>query len=333
MNTPQKPAESLKVESHKSATRDFFLYLLMGGIFYFLIFDFVSLLFSYIEHMLPDVLNNGYDYFAQSIRSQLSSMMVLFPVYLGIAWYIRKDLNANPEKVEFGLRKFFIYLTLFLATVALIGDMITLVNTYLDGEITLRFMLKVVVVLVTALGAGSYIFYELKRGADSRPSKKIAIAASVIFLSTIVWGLILAGSPSNRRLYRLDMLRVSHLSQIAYTTIDQYWNGNSKLPSTIGEISKNSIYLNPVDPETGNAYEYKVLGTKQYELCANFDLETSKDPNDIQYAYNTVYNSPYVNFSEKVWEHPAGNYCYKFEIKDPTPNDGDASLHSVPIAK
>ena len=50
------------------------------------------------------------------------------------------------------MRRWLTYLTLFLAAVVLVGDMITLVYNVLGGELTVRFVLKV---LVAALIAGS----------------------------------------------------------------------------------------------------------------------------------------------------------------------------------
>lgn len=312
---------------HKSATRDFFLYLLMGGTFYFLIFDFVWLIFSYINEMLPDALS-GYEYFADGIRAQLASMIVLFPVYLGIAWFIRKDLNANTEKVEFGLRKFFIYLTLFIAAVALIVDLITLINYFLDGEITLRFVLKVLVALVTALGVGGYFWYEIKRGPDSPPSKKLAIGASLLVIGTVVWGLVLAGSPSTRRINRLDEMRVNNINEISSNPINAFWNSNSRLPASLDELSKLDNYKLPIDPDTKTPYEYRVIDTKKYELCATFGL-----PTDTKSAIKgaTPYREPYG--AGISWDHPAGRHCYTFEMKDQYPNDSDKSLYSVPVVK
>ncbi len=296
----------------------------MGGTFYFLIFDFVWLIFSYINEMLPDALSS-YEYFADGIRAQLASMIVLFPVYLGIAWFIRKDLNANTEKVEFGLRKFFIYLTLFIAAVALIVDLITLINYFLDGEITLRFVLKVLVALVTALGVGGYFWYEIKRGPDSPPSKKLAIGAALLVIGTVVWGLVLAGSPSTRRTTRLDETRVNNINEITSNPIDLFWNSNNRLPLTLTELEKMTNSKLPVDPETNAAYEYRKLSDKQFELCATFGLPTDKK--------SPTASAPYYGQNTISWDHPAGHHCYSFEMKDLYPNDTDKSLHSVPVVR
>ncbi len=312
MNTPSAP--------HKSSVRDFFLYLLMGGVFYFLMFDVVSLLFSYIEHWLPDIAQSGYDYFAESIRAQLSSLIVLFPVFIGIAWYLQKEVNRDPSKAEFPLRKFFIYLTLFLVSIALIADLITLINYYLDGELTLRFGMKVLTVFVVAMGTGSYWLYQLKRDPTSPPSKSVATIGAVVFLAVAILGFVLSGSPSVRREEKIDEQHVSNIQNMV-SAINNFWAMNAKLPLTISELMKVSDYPLSLNPVTNAVYEYKVLDSKNYELCADFYRATSTD------AAKPQYSAPYQQF----YNHPAGHHCYQFEMKDRYPEDNQKYIESVPV--
>jgi uncharacterized membrane protein YraQ (UPF0718 family) len=62
------------------------------------------------------------------------------------------------------VRRWLTYLTLFLASTALVCDTITLVYHLLGGEITLRFLLKVLVVAAIAGAIFGYYLSDLRRG-------------------------------------------------------------------------------------------------------------------------------------------------------------------------
>ena len=62
-----------------------------------------------------------------------------------------------------GQRSSAIYLTLFIAAGCLIGDMTTLVYQLLGGELTVRFMLKVIVVGAIAGTVFGYYLHDLRR--------------------------------------------------------------------------------------------------------------------------------------------------------------------------
>ena len=63
-------------------------------------------------------------------------------------WFIVRDIAKVPEKADIWIRRWRIYLTLFLAVVLIGGDLIALINTYLNGEITARFIYKVIVIIL-----------------------------------------------------------------------------------------------------------------------------------------------------------------------------------------
>jgi uncharacterized membrane protein len=63
------------------------------------------------------------------------------------------------------VRKWLTYLTLLLAAGVIVGDGITLVFNLLSGELTTRFVLKVLVVAVVAGAAFGYFTWSM-RGDD-----------------------------------------------------------------------------------------------------------------------------------------------------------------------
>src|SRR3989344_7867041 len=130
----------------KSSPRDVFMYLLAIIFLYFSAFDVLALLFQYTDIAFPDVLNQNYGA-GGLIRFALASLIVIYPVFIWVSRFLHRDLIQNPQKTDIRIRKWLLYFTLFVAALLIIGDLVALVNTFLNGEITTRFLLKVLAVL------------------------------------------------------------------------------------------------------------------------------------------------------------------------------------------
>lgn len=142
------------------SAREAFLYLVLFATLYLAAWHLGSLLFDLINRALPDPPDPGYfsGNLAQSMRWSTASVLIAFPVFLYVARYLGKELARSPVKRLSAIRRWLTYLTLFLAAIVLVGDMITLVYNLLGGELTARFVLKV---LVAALIAGTIFGYYL----------------------------------------------------------------------------------------------------------------------------------------------------------------------------
>lgn len=287
----------------KSSPRDVFLYLLAIGTLYISVWRFIDLLFEYINHIFPDALDYSWG-FNSAIRWSISSLLIVFPVYLGITWYLRKDAIAHPEKRELRVRKWLLNFTLFLAAVTIISDLVVLVNRFLEGEITTRFFLKVLVVLLVAGAVFGYYIWDLRRETrpDSKPSRLIATIAAVAVFGSIVAGFFIIGSPATARQLRFDERRVNDL-QMLQGEIINYWQQKNRLPKSLDDL-KDSIrgFAPPKDPKTDEAYGYNVLGSLQFELCAAFQLDSPKQ----QEHPGVYYGQPY----DQNWKHGKGRTCF-----------------------
>lgn len=62
------------------------------------------------------------------------------------------------------------YLTLLIAAGVLVGDLITLVYNLLSGELTVRFILKVLVVAAIAGSGFAYFLHLVRQDAEAPPS-------------------------------------------------------------------------------------------------------------------------------------------------------------------
>jgi len=145
------------------STRDAFMYVVMFATLIVSAYSLGNLLFELINRAYPDP---GVERFPrstlQAIRWSLSSLVVAFPVFLYVAWLIDRSVRREPTKRASRVRRQLTYLTLFIASCVLIGDVISVVYNFLGGELTARFMLKVLTVAVLAGTVFGYYLWDLR---------------------------------------------------------------------------------------------------------------------------------------------------------------------------
>lgn len=286
----------------RSTAKDFFSALLALITLYAGAISFMTLLFQYVNTKFPDAL--GYSYGSlEAIRSAMAALIIVWPMYLLVSWFIHKEEKASGEK-EVGHRKPGMYLTLFVAAIALVVDLVTLVNYFLNGEITTRFILKVLVVLLTVGAVFWFELWELKHDLKEKTTvyKTVAIASSIIVIGTILSGFLLVGSPNHQRQVRFDEQRTNDLITIQSEIINLYQRTGS-LPATLQNMNDSlSGFTVPTDPETLAAYEYTVATTDQlrFSLCTTFNQAT----------IDTAYSRPMAYYNNDNWSHQAGRVCF-----------------------
>jgi len=302
----------------RGGAREAFLHLLTFAAFYSSVVAIVVLLFHYVNRLFPDAaMREGAETWQLSaIRWSLAVVIVSFPVYLLLSRTLLREMRAHPERSWSATRRWLTYLTLFLASIALSGDVITLVFRLLEGELTSRFVLKVLVVLVIAGLASVYYLLSLRmpveRPETTRMHGRFAVAASVVALLTLVWGFVVAGSPGTVRLRKFDERRVQDLRSIR-SEIDGICLGDARqqppeqrqllrpLPATLEELAELAQHRRPDirDPETGETYGYEVLASgRHFRLCATFRLARDEEV-------------------DPLWNHPPGRRCFVFDALRP----------------
>ncbi|ABL65376.1 DUF5671 domain-containing protein [Chlorobium phaeobacteroides] len=143
------------------SAREAFFYLLLFATLYISAFNLGTLLFIMIEKAVPDpaLTNIPGGWLTYKIRGAVSALIVAFPVFLYLSRKINQELLNTPAGRASGIRRWLTYITLFIASGILIGDMIAILYNLLGGELTLRFMLKVATV---ATISGTIFLYYLK---------------------------------------------------------------------------------------------------------------------------------------------------------------------------
>lgn len=147
------------------SAREAFLYLVLFASLYVAAWHLGSLLFDLVNHAFPDLADPQYvvQGFGSSIRWSTASVIIAFPVFLFVARHLARELARNPVKRLSAVRRWLTYLTLFLAAVVLVGDMITLVYNLLGGELSVRFVLKVLVAAAIAGSIFGWYLTDLRR--------------------------------------------------------------------------------------------------------------------------------------------------------------------------
>lgn len=310
--------------------------------------SFISLIFATLDHVLPDVLTATYQYGYASysyedMRGALAILIIVFPVFLILSRFWNKAMQKDMSHWDSIIRKWAIYLILFLASIAVVVDLVTLVRYFVSGEITLRFVLKVLAVLVVATISGWYYISHIKSESMlAKCGKWFAIGTTVLVVASIVWSFAVMGSPMSQRALRIDQRRVDDLQSIQWQVIN-FWQQKEKLPEKLDELTNPlSGYSLPKDPEfqKGMSYEYNKLGKMKFELCATFAKPIPKGwvENKMGYGFGmggdsimpardvAVSSMPYPGGIGDSWDHEAGRTCFERtidpELYPPYPKPG-----------
>src|SRR3989344_4689471 len=185
------PKNELSMSSKRNLPRDVFLHLFAMVALYWSAIGFITLCWQYINHFFPDVLNYNYG-FNEAMRFALAS------------WILNKIYSKESQVRDSKVRKWLIYLTLFIASLVILGDLVFTVNTFLNGEITTRFILKALSVLVVAIAVFGYYLDDVRRQEPSKMARTYAIITAVVVLVMVVGAFFIVGSPAKARQMQLD---------------------------------------------------------------------------------------------------------------------------------
>lgn len=275
---------------------------------------FLNLSFEVLNKTFPDILaTTSYypGYQLSSINNSLAFLIIIFPVFLILNnWWLKfsaKDLS----NWNLGLKRWVLYVILFLSGITIVTDLIVLVRYFVSGEITVRFLIKVALTLAVAAITGWFYVRKLK---NKNHNLLFALGSSTIILAGIIWAFVSVGTPTQQRLMRFDQKRVEDL-QLIQSQIINYWQQKGFLPAKLTDLDDSIAgFALPVDPEfvKGKNYEYQINSSSQFELCATFDL-TSVD-NDLINSSNKTIALPAQDRSLTGWSHSKGRNCFERQI-------------------
>jgi hypothetical protein len=251
-----------------------------------------------------------------TIHYSISALIIGFPMYFFAIKLWFKRFREDEKKIESKLTKWVTYLVLLFSSVSIVGDLIYMVYNFLEGEISIRFFLKALTVLVVAGMVFGFYYFERKKIQYKKDIPRslfsnFGYAMIAIVVVGIILGFVATGSPATERKRAFDETRAKDLSQIA-SCIESYANKFEKLPTSLKDFTQTNMPYCTVkrDPETKEPYEYRVITQLspvsfdseegEFELCAVFSLDSGDDI-DAERMYGS-YNS-------KWHEHNAGRSC------------------------
>ena len=305
------------MDKPKVTPKDFVLWFGAMASLYGGVVSFISLLFEYIDTAFPNPVTDPYYYYDpyfSSISYEMASLIVLTPVFLVLMRFIRRSIAEDPSRNEIWVRRWALFLTLFLAGATMVIDLIVLLNTYLQGEdLTTGFLLKVLTVLLVA-GAGFLHFLADLRGyweREPRRARVINYATGALVVVSIIAGFFIIGTPQQIRVQKQDAVRLQDLQNIQWQVVN-YWQQKEKLPAALAELNDpitNNII--PVDPQTKEPYRYEKTGALAFKLCATF----VNAGEGMQGRYGRPLAKPMDPTAagteiEDNWKHEAGEACF-----------------------
>lgn len=264
------------------------------------------LIFGIINLKFPDPSESYYslEAAASGVRLGIAMLIVFAPTYLLLTRAVNKNRRENSDGAYLGLTKWLIYLSLLVGGGALLVDLVVIIMTFLEGEITQRFLLKSFALLLIVGAAFHYYLLDARGYWKDKESKSVmfGVGMIVVVLAAIGYGFGNIEAPAEVREGKIDELQITDLQQIQYS-IEDYAIVNQMLPESLEDLPLEV----PVAPEGRPAYSYNLTDTG-FELCATFATASKSDVyprNFIDSAKEAVIMNPYD------WEHAAGDVCFQ----------------------
>lgn len=290
----------------RNVPRDLFLHLLAIVTLYWSAISFTTLIWQFINKWFPDALTDRYmnGYASGLIRFSVSALIIVFPIFILVSWYLNNIYRKEAGVRDSRIRKWLIYFTLFVTSLIIIGDLVTLINTLLGGEVTARFVLKALSVIIVAGVIFGYYLNDVRRETPTGAGKYFAWGSGILVLATIIGSFFMIGSPMSARLLQYDQQKVYDLQGIQ-SQIVNYWQKKQALPNSLADLNDPiSSFIVPIDPQSKQAYEYRITNVSAlgFELCANFNKGSENSPNKSYYQGGMEIN--------QNWNHSAGRVCF-----------------------
>jgi len=286
--------------------------------------------FSVINIIFPDTTDRYWQLedYQSSLRLGVAMTVVFFPFYLWTMKVISKNKNYADDNTFFdNITKWLVYLSLTIAGISLLIDIVIIIVKWLDGELQARVLFKTLSFLIVVGPA----FYFYKKLTDDTPVSK-SFFKNFLFWSVLlaVSSLILAfkhlESPHDVRERKIDKQQINDLQTIN-TAIESYFYEQHKLPESLETLKTSPLYNIPSAPEGREPYRYE-LTDKGFKLCATFAFDSifKKNgnydpviPKPLPLHIETSQTYPFIVDTQNWEYYEAGETCFESEVVKPTP--------------
>lgn len=243
----------------------------------------------------------------QTVRIGIAMLAVFFPAYLIFTRLSNQQRRKENNGEYITLAKWLVYLSILGGVLILLADLVTLIQYFLNGEITARFLVKVTTLLLVV---GVTLFYYVLdvRGYFTKrvgTAMYFAAGATVLVVASLLYGYAYIETPAEVREMRFDEQQVTDLQDI-YWHIEEYYAVTQTLPVTVSEMYTNQPI--PQAPSNREEYAYNILTDTTYELCATFEF-ASQDIGRTQ-VQPVLIPEEKVLYQNQNWSHGEGETCF-----------------------
>lgn len=298
----------MEVQKNHAAKFAFF-YLLSLVALVFVAIAAGTILFQIINKQVADIIDYYSSYYSQeAMRFGISALIIASPIFYISSRQIYRSLYKGTLSAESGVRKWLTYLIILVAIIVMIGWLIAILNEFLGGELSTRFVLKALTALVISGIIFSFYLYDIKREqVANRPDKVIRIyffASLAIILGVLTAAFLVIDSPAESRDKKIDQNIINHYYSID-SAINSYVSTYDKMPESLEALKNEYNYLTEEqlkNPLNNEYYQYRVLAEREYELCTNFKA-SNKDNEGMFRDNRWLHDAGYQCISQKVIEY------------------------------
>ncbi|MBI2459332.1 MAG: hypothetical protein HYV53_02135 [Parcubacteria group bacterium] len=268
------------------------------------------IIFQIINKKILDLLIIAPGGFSQeALKFAISAIIIAAPIYFVMMWLINKNLLSGKLERESGIRKWLTYFILLVSAVVMIGWLIATINSFLNGELTAKFILKSLAAILIAALIFSYYLYDIWRAQVDKVNNIIRAyfyGSMALVAAALIISFFFIDSPLTVRQQKFDQTIINKFSQID-NAINGYYGENKKLPEKLNALLNGAsfYYLTEsdlTDPATNKIFDYNIKAKDVYELCAVFKTANKEQGADKSYYFDAR------------WLHEAGYQCLKQRI-------------------
>jgi hypothetical protein len=296
------------MESQSNMAKYAFFYLISLVSLIFLAISTGMIIFQIINKFIVDIINEySGNYSSDAMRFGISALVISAPIFFLVGRQIYKFMQSGELPRDSVVRKWLTYFIMLVTSVIMISWLISVLNSFLNGEFTSKFLLKAVTALGISALIFSFYFYDLKRDYVAGKTDKIFMAyvygSMFLVAAVFVASLFVVESPREVRQMKLDNLVLNDFNQIR-GGLESYYNDKGILPLNLEELKNEFNYVTDktlTHPESGKVYGYNKREDNKFELCADFYFSNLDENQDF-------------NYYKSEWPHESGWQCIEQRV-------------------
>jgi len=238
--------------------------------------------FGIINKSIVDTLNSYSGNYDSQLRFAISALFIAAPMFYVITRLINKGLRSEELAKDSGIRRWLTYFILLISFLIILGSFITVINNFLSGEMTVRFILKAITVLLISGSVFSFYLYDMKREINQSRDMVVMIftwASAALVLAAFIAAWFFVESPAISRARRLDQNLMNNIYSLE-SAVNNFYEINKTLPESLATLENSEVYLSKrmlTDPDSQEPIVYNKLSDKTFEFCATFRMDSTTD--------------------------------------------------------